>query len=391
MGGIKDRVAIIGMGCTRFGELWDKGPDDLAIDACYEAFEDAGVESKDIQAAWFGSVYSGSSGTALARPLKLDDIPITRVENICCTGTEAMRNGAFAVAAGIYDMVLACGVEKLKDHHTGFGALHFPQDWSRVDIAAPPGNFFAKVATRYFHHYGMSIEDGRNILAKIAVKNHRNGAKNPRAHLRREISVEDVLKAPMITYPLGLFDCCGLSDGGAAAIITRPDIAESLKKDYILIKGIGLCSGSERTVIGTDYDFIRLEENTKSSIMAYKEADITDPRKELDLAEVHDCFTIHELILYEDLGFCERGKAKDEVEAGSFTVEGDLPVNSDGGLKCFGHPLGASGLRMTYEVYNQLLERAGERQIKNARTGLIHNLGGVPGANCAVAIFGRKD
>lgn len=391
MKGIKDRVAIIGMGCTKFGELWDKSPDDLVVEACQEAFEDAGIGPKDIQAGWFGSVYAGASGTGLARPLKLENIPITRVENVCCTGTEALRNAAYAVASGVYDIVLACGMEKLKDHKSGWSWIHFPQDWSRVEPRLGPVNFFAKLAMKYFERYGLSVEEGRKILAKIAVKNHYNGSKNPKAQLQREVTEEMVLKSPMVSYPLSLYDCCGLSDGGAAAILTRPEIAKDLTDDYVLIKGIGLCSSVDETVLDTKYDYTHLEENVQCARMAYEEAGIKDPRKEIDLAEVHDCFTSHELVIYEDLGFSPRGRAKEDVEAGTFTVKGDLPVNSDGGLKCFGHPLGASGPRMVYEIYNQLLERAGERQIKNVRTGLVHNLGGIPGPNCAVLIIGRKD
>ena len=391
MKGIKDRVAIVGMGCTKFGELWDKSPDDLVLESCLEAFEDAGIESKDIQAAWFGTESSGNSGTPLSRPLKLEYIPITRVENVCCTGSEAIRNAAYAVAAGIYDIVLACGMEKLKDHDSGFCWARMPQDYSRVDVRSAPANFFAKLATRYFHHYGMSIDEGRKLLAQISVKNHHNGTMSPKAHLQREITVETVLKSPMIAYPLSLFDACGISDGGAAAILTTPEIAQSLKKDYILIKGLGLISGAEQPYLQDDFDFIHMEENVTAARAVYAEAGIKDPRKEIDIAEVHDCFTIHELIIYEDLGFSQRGKAREDVEAGSFSLKGDLPVNTDGGLKCFGHPLGASGIRMVYEVYNQLLERAGQRQVKNARIGLTHNLGGVPGANCMVNIFGRKD
>lgn len=392
MSGIKDKVAVVGMGCTRFGELWDKGTDDLVIEACYEAFEDARIEPRDIQAAWFGSVFSGGTGTSLARPLKLECVPVTRVENICCTGVDALRNAAYAVAAGAYDVVLVCGMEKLKDHYPGFGSVRMnPLDSSKVDLDFPPVNHFAKIAIRYFHHYGISIEEGKRILAKIAVKSHHNGAMNPKAHLRREVTVEDVCNAPMICFPLGLFDCCGLSDGGAAAILTTPEIARSLKKDYLLIKGIGLASSAEQNVLQDDYDYVHIEENVVCSKMAYEEADIKNPRKEVDIAEIHDCFTIHELLLYEDLGFSPRGKAKEDVENGTFTLEGDLPVNTDGGLKCFGHPLGASGIRMAYEIYNQLLGRAGPRQVRNARIGLVHTLGGAPGHNCAVVIFSRAD
>ncbi|MDY6973567.1 MAG: acetyl-CoA acetyltransferase [Thermodesulfobacteriota bacterium] len=389
---IKDKVAIVGMGCTKFGELWDKGPEDLMVDACYEAFEDAGMDPQDIQAAWFASLVSGCTGSRLANAVKLDHIPISRVENFCCGGTDALRNACYGVASGAYDIVLAVGVEKLKDHYGGFGQfITSPFDSSKVEVDLSPAIFFAQFATRYFHRYGISIEEGKQILAKISVKNHRNGAMSPKAHLQREITEEQALKAPIIAWPLNLFDCCGLSDGGAAAILTTPEIAGTLKKDFVLIKGLGLANGNGGGLLSGDYEFTTMPENVKCAEQAYEQAGIKDPRNEVDMAVVHDCFSIHELILYEDLGFSPRGKAKDDVEAGTFTLEGELPVNTDGGLKCFGHPLSASGLRMVYEVYKQLQGKAGPRQVKDAKIGLTHNLGGLPAYfNCAVAIFGRE-
>jgi acetyl-CoA C-acetyltransferase len=214
---------------------------------------------------------------------------------------------------------------------------------------------------------------------------------SPKAHLQREITEEQVLKSPIISWPLSLFDCCGLSDGGAAAIVTTPEIAKRLKKDHILVKGLGLANGAGQGLLDTDYGFTSMPENVECAKMAYDQAGIKNPREEIDVAIVHDCFTSTELILYEDLGFSARGKASEDVEAGTFALEGDLPVNTDGGLKCFGHPLSASGLRMVYEIYKQLQEKAGPRQVKNARLGLTHNLGGLPTYfNCAVAIFGRE-
>jgi len=389
---IRDKVAIVGMGCTKFGELWDKSPEDLMVDACYEAFEDAGLESKDMQAAWLASLVSGCTGSRLANAIKLDHVPITRVENFCCGGTDALRNACYGVASGAYDIVLAVGVEKLKDHLGGFGQfITAPFDSSKVDVDLPPANFFAQFATRYFHHYGISMEEGKKTLAKISVKNHHNGTMSPKAHLRREITEEQVLKSPIISWPLGLFDCCGLSDGGAAAILTTPEIAKTLKDDYILVKGLGLANGNGSGLLDTEYGFTSMPENVECSRMAYEQAGIKNPREEIDLAIVHDCFTIHELILYEDLGFSPRGKGGEDVEAGTFTLEGDLPVNTDGGLKCFGHPLSASGLRMVYEVYKQLQGKAGDRQLKDPKIGLTHNLGGLPSYfNCAVGIFGKE-
>jgi len=378
------------MGCTKFGERWDSDVESLLVEAAYEAYEDAGIEPKDIQAAWVGTVQSFLTGQPLAHALKTEYIPVARVENACATATDAIRNAAYAVAAGIYDIVLAAGVEKQKDAGiSGLNTVGQPPS-SGIEPPVPPPSQFALAATRYFHQYGLSYEEGKTTLAKIAVKNHHNGAMNPKAHLRREVTIEQVLRAPMIAWPLGLFDCCGVSDGAAVAILTTPEIARSLRRDYILIKGIGLSVSAMQGQIQDTYDFVHFPENINAARMAYQEAEITNPRQEIDLAVVHDCFTITELILYEDLGFSPRGRAKEDVDAGTFTLEGELPVNTDGGLKSFGHPIGASGIRMVYEIYKQLQGKAGPRQLKKADIGLTHNLGGRPGCfTGAVAIFGR--
>jgi len=388
MEGIKDRVAIIGMGCTKFGERWDASVDDLIVEAAYEAYEDAGIDPKDIQAGWVGTSGSGRRGSFLAYPLKLEYIPITRVENACATGTDAFRNACYAVAAGIYDLVLVCGAEKLKD--SGFTGLAGEQPPSSgVEPNTPPPVQFALAATRYFHRYNISYEEGKKTLAKIAVKNHYNGTLNPKAHFRREITVEQAVKAPMTAWPLGIFDCCAVSDGAAVAIITRAERAKDFRKDYVLVKGLGITCGARQGQLQDDYDFVHFPENVKAGQLAYKEAGIKTPREELSLAEVHDCFTITELIIYEDLGFSPRGKASEDVEAGTFALKGKLPVNPDGGLKCFGHPIGASGIRMVYEVYKQLQGKAGPRQIENPKLGLTHNLGGLPSIfTSSVCIFG---
>ncbi len=390
MSGIRDKVAIMGMGCTKFGERWDANAADLMVEAAYEAFADAGVEGKDIQAAWLGTVGSFRTGQPLAEALKLDYIPITRVENACATATDAFRNACYAVAAGVYDIVLALGVEKLKD--SGFSGLAIPEP-PGADVAppTPPPAQFAMAATRYFHHYDIPYDQGKEILARIASKNHHNGSLNPKAHFQREVSTEQVINAPMIAWPLGLFDCCGVSDGAAAAIITTPEIARSFRDDYVLVKGLGLAVGAFG-VLRNDWDFVHFPETVRASQACYEEAGISDPRRELDMAMVHDCFTITELIICEDLGFSPRGKAGEDVEVGSFGLEGDLPVNTDGGLKCFGHPVGASGIRMIYEVYKQIQGKAGPRQLQKADLGLTHNLGGRPGSfTCSVAVFGARD
>ena len=392
MAGIRDRVAVVGAGCTQFGELWDKDVEDLIVDSSFEAIEDAGIEPKDIQAAWFGTVQSGMTGQMVTQALKLEYIPVTRVENACATATEAFRNAAYAVAAGIYDIVLASGAEKLKD--TGFAGLGVGgmMAGAGVEAPSPPPVQFALAATRYAHHYGLSYEQLKTALAKIAVKNHHNGTLCPRAHFRREITLEQALNAPMIAWPLGLFDCCGVSDGGSAAILTTPEIAKKLRDDYVLIKGLGVTCGGMQGQLQDWYDFVHFEENVTAAKIAYEEAGIKNARQEIDLAVVHDCFTITELIIMEDLEFSPRGKAPEDVDAGTFSLEGELPVNTDGGLKCFGHPIGASGLRMLYEVYKQLQGKAEQRQLKKADIGLTHNLGGRPGSfTCAIAIVGKRD
>jgi len=392
---IKDKVAIIGMGCTKFGELWDQSFYDLVVDASYEAFEDAGIKREQIEAAWIGTGYGYHRGTGLV-PLHLGNIPITRLENACATGTDALRNAAYAVAAGSYDMVLVVGVEKLKDY--GYSGLpSSPPSYpdmalSHTRPAAPMPSQFALMANRYFYHYKIDPLQGKQAMAKIAIKNHHNGTLSPKAHLRMEITPEQVLNAPMIARPLGLFDCCGVSDGAAAAILTRPEIAEKYRDDYVLIKGLGISCGDEYAQLSSDYDWTHWKENVAAAQAAYSEAGITDPREDIDLAELHDCFTINELLTYEDLGFSSRGKAIQDIDAGFFELDGGLPANTDGGLKSFGHPLGASGLRMAYEIYYQLRGKAGPRQVKDARLGLVHNIGGWPGAfTSAIVIFGSRN
>jgi acetyl-CoA C-acetyltransferase len=389
---IKDKVAVIGMGCVKFGENWGKSLEDMIVDAAYEAFEDAGVGPKDIEAAWWGSVFAGESSSIMTHPLKLAYIPATHVENQCATGSEAIRGAAYAVAAGIYDIVLAVGAEKLKD--TGYSGL--PQTrpvatWSYRITTQTPAAGFAMMATGYFAKYGLSYEEGKRLLANIAVKNHHNGSLNPKAHFQREITLEQAVNAPMIAYPLGLYDCCGVSDGAAAAIICRADLAKKFRPDPIYIKAATICQGAREGWLSQSYDLAHVEETYRGGIAAYEEAGIKDPRKEISIAEVHDCFSITELTIMEDLQFSPRGRVCDDIDAGTFTLEGELPVNTDGGLKCFGHPIGATGLRMLYEVYKQLQGKADKRQVKNPRLGLTHNQGGEPGsATVSVLIAGNE-
>jgi acetyl-CoA C-acetyltransferase len=393
MESIKDKVAIIGMGCAKFGERWDASLDDLAIEAAYEAYDDAGIDPADIQACWFGTMSApvgGIGATHASNPLKLRGIPMTRVENWCTTAHEALRNACFGVASGMYDIVLALGVEKLKD--TGYPGLGTGRGMGPVLEArrTAPGSF-GLIATRYFYTYGLSIEEGKATIGKIAVKNHYNGSMSPKAHFRNKITLEQVLNAPIIAWPLGLFDCCGNSDGSAAAIIVPASQAGKFRDDPVYIKGLGLSMDPLLPHMRPGFDWLTFDSLQQSSYQAYEHAGIKNPREELDIAIVHDCFTCTELIIYENFGFSGKGKAKEDIDAGFFELSGGLPVNTDGGLKCFGHPVGASGLRMTYEVYKQIQGKvqSPERQLKNVRLGLSHTFGGPPQVS-AVAILGAE-
>ena len=353
--GIKDKVAIIGMGCTKFGELWDKSAEDLMVDAFQEALEDAGIEKKDIHAAWQGNQFTevsvGHSALPISTTLKLPFIPVTRVENLCASGTESLRGACYAVASGACDIALAIGVEKIKD--IGFGGLPRSNEdlmvlGTRGRIIFPswinpnPG-MFAMMAIKYFERYGLSIEEGKRALAKVSIKSHHNGALNPKAHLRREITVEDVLKAPVIAWPLGLFDCCGVSDGAAAAIVVRADMAKSFRPDPVYIKALQVAADSGENLLYKDYDYTHVETTYRAATKAYEEAGIKNPREEISMMEIHDCFSITEFVTYEDLLISPRGRAKEDVDAGFFELDGKIPCQPDGGLKCFGHPIGASG------------------------------------------------
>jgi acetyl-CoA C-acetyltransferase len=377
--GIRDRVAIVGMGCTPFGEHFDKSVDDLLIDASQDALKSAGVALDDIDAFWLGTMGSGQSGITLSKPLKIDYKPVSRLENFCATGSEAFRNACYAVASGAYDIVMAIGVEKLKD--SGFSGLVTtppPDDGSRVEITAPAN--FSFLAPAYAKKYGVDEQEMKDVLTRIAWKNHKNGALNPRAQFRKEVAKETIACSPLIAGPLGIFDCSGVSDGSAAAIIVRAEDAPRYTDKPLYVKALSFVAGPAAGPIDPTYDYTTFNEVTASANDAYHQAGITNPRAELAMAEVHDCFTPTELVLMEDLGFAERGFAWKEVLAGSFDLDGDLPVNPDGGLKSFGHPIGASGLRMLFECWLQLRGEAGDRQIHNdKKLALTHNLGGGPG------------
>jgi acetyl-CoA C-acetyltransferase len=396
--GIRDKVVILGMGCSRFGERWDAGPEELMVEAFGEAVLDAGIEKQDIDAAWLGVFFqeqsTGKSGLPLSQALRLPNIPVTRVENLCATGTEALRGAAYAVAAGAADIALAMGVEKLKD--TGFGGLPERTKGSAEDLWLPnstaPGSF-AQLASAYSAVHKRDMKDLKRAMAHISVKSHQNALENPKAHLRREISEDDVLNAPMVAYPLGVLDCCGVSDGAACAIVCTPEVARRLgKTDVVAIKSLQLAPSNGVELSNDAWDGGHTLTTRIAAQRAYAEAGIDKPREAVDLMEVHDCFSVTELVLMEDLGISEPGRAIDDVLDGRYDHDGAVPCQVDGGLKCFGHPIGASGLRMAYEIYLQLLGRAGARQLDSPSIGLAQNLGGVPSRNVAsVAIYGLQD
>jgi acetyl-CoA C-acetyltransferase len=399
--GIRDKVAIIGMGCTRFGERWDVGAEELMVEAFMECLGDSGLEPADIQAAWLGTcmeeVHVGKSGLPLSMTLRLPFIPVTRVENFCASGTESFRGAVYAVASGAYDIALAMGVEKLKD--TGYGGLPNPgSNWGSLswlwwpNVTAPGA--FALLASAYAAKYGIPDSELKRALAHVSVKSHANGALNPKAHLRKPVTEDQVIGAPIIAHPLGLFDCCGVSDGAACAIVTTVEKAREMgKKDFITVKALQLALSSGEEMGFNEWDGDHFMTTDRCSIQAYKEAGITDPREEISMMEVHDCFSVTELVTYEDLHISERGRAVYDVLDGFYDLKGGrVPCQVDGGLKCFGHPIGASGLRMLYEMYLQLHGRAGARQLPDPRYGLTHNLGGVPFMNvCSIAIIGKYE
>jgi acetyl-CoA C-acetyltransferase len=382
--GICDRVAIVGMACTAFGEQWGRSTDDLLVEAVTAASASASLPVQDVDAFWLGTYMSGVSGLTLSRPLRLRDKPVSRVENMCVTGSEALRGACYAVASGAYDTAMAVGVEKLKD--SGFSGLtrqSIPGDGTggTLGTTTAPANF-SLLAPAYAAKYGVDAAQLKEVFTRIAWKNHRNGARNPRAQFRKEVAMETIAASALVAGDLGVFDCSGVSDGAAAAIVVRAEDAHLYTDKPLYVKALSFVSGAADGNVDPAYDFTTFPEVVASAREAYRQAGVQDPRAEVAMAEVHDCFTVTELVLMEDLGFADPGTAWKEVLAGTFDLDGALPVNPDGGLKAFGHPVGASGLRMMFECWLQLRGEAPEgRRITTPgrRLGLTHNLGGGPG------------
>jgi len=391
----KRDIAIIGVGQTAFGELFQYSYDDLVREAATLAMKDAGVGAEEIQAAWLSTafpeigVYKGRSGMDLSEPLGIFGIPITRVSNFCASGADAIRNAANALAAGECDVAMALGVEKLRDRS--------PQDSivkMMVELTHPfyqkgftAAGTFAVYANRIMHEYGVTRED----LANISVKNHFHGTMNEKAHYRACCTLDQVLSSPMVSFPLTVMDSCPTTDGAACVIMIRAEDVDKSKHKPIYIDGIGLSvsTGWDLPFFDSRQKFLSFQANRDAAAMAYKQAGITKPMDEIDLVEIHDCFSIVELITYEDLGFCKVGEAKDLIRGKVTTLGGELPVNVSGGLLSCGHPVGATGVRMVVEVATHLRDKAGARQVKGAKRGLTHNIGG-PGAIASVIILNNE-
>ncbi len=390
MSGIYNKVSIIGMGCTKFGERFDASREDLVLEAVQEALEDAGLELKDIEAFWFGSNYE-SKGTTLSSILKTDFKPVTRVENNCCTGSDTLRNAAYAVASGEYKVVMAIGLEKLKDHgYSGNPNQALYRDNTDPVFGGPAS--FSLLVPAYAAKYGVSPEDLREAMVHTSYKNHYNGARNPKALYQKELTLDQIRKSPMVCEPyLTIMDCSGVSDGAACAILVATEDAKKYRPDPMYIKAAEIVAGSGVGLLETSYDYTTVLETEVAAKRAFAKAGITNPSEQLDLVELHDCFSITEIVLYEALGLSERGQGWKDALNGKYTLEGKLPVNPDGGLKAMGHPVGASGIRMVYESWLQFHGKAGRRQLENPKLGMAHCLGGKPWDNVSsVTIIGKE-
>ncbi len=387
-----NKVAIVGAGMIKFGELFEKSAEDMMGEVFLNAVKsvDKGFDPKDIKAAWLGCSrpnlfgYVTVGGAFLSGNIGLTGIPVTRVENGCPTGSDAFRNACLGVASGVYDVALVMGMEKMRDKSTTEGLLARAVEGhpiiNRGETAAVT---FSLIATRHMHEFGTSPEQ----MAMVSVKNRKNACLDPYAHYQSEIKVEDVLKSPMVAYPLHLFDCCPQTDGAAAAIICSADIAKKYTDKPVYVAGFGL--GTDYIYFSEKRHFLGFDATVMAAQQAYKMAGIGP--KQIDLAEVHDCFSITEIVDYEDLGFCEKGQGGKFVESGAADRNGELPVNASGGLISKGHPLGATGVAQMAELYWHLRGEAGERQveIKNGY-GLQHNVGGLGIANSVVTILTNR-
>ncbi|MFC5973522.1 thiolase family protein [Halomarina salina] len=382
-------VHVVGAGMIDFGELYDQSFDDLLESAYLELLDDVdhGVDpTADIDAAWYGTIDmagEGSSGAAVAHATGLFEKPITRVENACATGSDAFRNASIAIRAGTADVALVIGAEKMLDDTAGLiQSAALERLWRGRGVTMPA--FFGMRATRHMEEYGTTREQ----IAEVSVKNHANGTKYPHAHQQFECSVEDVAESPTVSYPLNLYDCCPVTDGACAVLLASEDRAEEFTDRPVRHAGWGLSTDTFQR--GADAALTNFPASRHASSQAYERAGIAPD--DVDVAEVHDCFSITELVTYEDLGFCGEGEGGRFVEEGHTRLDGDTPVNPSGGLLSKGHPIGATGVAQVAEVYEQLRDEAGAVQVDDPQVGLQHNIGigrNATGAVSCVNVFER--
>lgn len=382
------RVAVVGAGMTPFAEHFHLGIKDLVPMAVSEAVAhvDKGFDRSDIQAAWFGELVAtdGQASGILADTCGLLDIPVTRVENACATGNDAVRNAFFAVSSGHVDVALVVGADKVRETSSRatfweWMAMTRDQAWDYPLGLVAPANF-ALHAARYLHESGATKEH----MAMVAIKNHKNAVPNPKAQLRFEITMEQALNAPMVVSPFGLYDCTPQSDGAAALVLVAEHLADRYTDKPVWVRGVGL--GLDRVMHQHKTDLTTFPATVKAAKAAYAMAGIGPG--DIDVAEVHDCFSAVELISYEDLGFVPRFGAAKAVEAGETTITGRIPVNPSGGLKAKGHPPGATGVAQCVEIFEQLRGEA-SNQVSDPRIGLAHNIGG-PTAVSAITVLGTE-
>lgn len=385
-------VAIVGTGVTPFGVLHDRGYLHLIADAASAAVDDAGLQLADVEAAWLGTAEPllagllGDSGAAVAEALRFGPRPVSRVSNFCTSGMEAVRHAAMAVAAGEHEICIAVGAEKMRDvtpreSLVAKTANHTHPTLSKGRTA--PGQF-ALLANRYLHTYGYDVE----TLAQVSVKNHEHALRNPKAHFRKAVTLEQVMSAPRVADPLGVMDCTPTTDGAAAVIVTSRQWAERNAARYAVIAGAALATtdGYFAMHYRETNDFLGFEATRRAAERAYAQAGITDPRRDIDVVECHDCFTITEILNTEDLGLAAPGEGGKLLLSGATAFRGDIPVNLSGGLQSCGHPVGATGVRMVAEITDQVTGRAAERQVADARRGVAHTLGGPGCISCVIVM-----
>ena len=388
----RNEVAIIGVGATPFGEHWHKNLRELALEASLMAVTEAGIRGKDIQEFFIGNMsggmFAGQEHVAalVADFLGLNPTPAVRVEAACASGSVALRQGFMAIASGLYDLVAVGGVEKMTDVESGWvtsvlaGAMD--SEWEAYFGVTFPG-IYAMIARRYMHEYGLTREQ----LAKVAVKNHYHGSLNPSAHLRNRITVEDVLRSPLVADPLRLFDCCPISDGAACVLLAPANKARQYTDTPIVIQSCA--QASDTLSLFGRRDLCTLDATKQAAFQAFDQAGLSP--SDVDFVQVHDCFTIAELLAVEDLGFCSKGAAAKLYDEGQTYVGGKIPVNTDGGLKAAGHAVGATGVKQVVEAVKQLRGEAEKgRQVRGAEVGLTHSVGG-SGGTAVVTILRRGD